>query len=189
MTISKLDTRTALVLNDMQKGVLRLPLAPQSRDEVITRCVRLAAAFQRHRLPVILVAIGGPAPGRVEQDLDLPEPPGPDFAEIIDEFADQLHDLVIPTFRWGAFHGTHLDSELRQRGITQLVFGGVSTSSGIESSARSAFDLGYNVSVAVDAVSDFDAAAHRNSIGRVFPRIAESDVTDRIIELLDGRAR
>jgi nicotinamidase-related amidase len=187
VTISKLDARTALVLNDMQKGVLRLRLSPYPRDQVVGQCVKLATAFQRHGLAVILVAIGGPAPGRVERDLDLPEPPGPDFAEIIDEFAHQLHDMVIPTRRWGAFYGTYLDSELRQRGITQVVFGGVSTSSGVESSARAAFDLGFNVAVAVDAVADFDAEAHRNSIGRVFPRMAETDVTDRIIELLDSR--
>jgi nicotinamidase-related amidase len=189
MSISQLDPRTALVLNDMQKGVLRLPLAPYSRDEVVTRCVKLATAFQRHRLLVILVAVGGPAPGRVERGLELPEPPGPDFAEIIDEFAHGLHDVVIPTSRWGAFYGTYLDSELRQRGITQLVFGGVSTSSGVESSARAAFDLGFNVSVAVDAVADFDAEAHRNSVERIYPRMAETDLTDRIIKLLDNRDR
>lgn len=189
MPISQLDPKTALVLNDMQRGVLRLQLAPYSRDEVVARCVKLATAFQQRQLPVILVAIGGPAPGRVERDLELPEPPGPDFAEIIDEFADRLHDVVVPTRRWGAFYGTYLDSELRQRGITQLVFGGVSTSSGVESSARAAFDLGFNVNIAVDAVADFDAEAHRNSIERIYPRIAETDLTDRIIDLLDDRNR
>jgi len=45
-------------------------------------------------------------------------------------------------------------------------------------------ELGFNVTIALDAVTDRDAEAHRNSVERIFPRLAESGTTAQVIELL-----
>jgi nicotinamidase-related amidase len=87
----------------------------------------------------------------------------------------------------GAFLGTSLDDYLRRRGVTQVVLAGVSTSGGVESTARSAYDLGYNVVLVVDAMTDRDADAHRHSIEKIFPRLGEADTTGSVLKLLEER--
>jgi nicotinamidase-related amidase len=86
--------------------------------------------------------------------------------------------------RAGAFIGTQLDEILRQRGVTQVFLAGISTSFGVESTARSAYDLGYNVVLVVDAATDRDEAAHRHSVEKIFPRLAETTSTDEVLQLL-----
>ncbi|MET7937244.1 isochorismatase family protein [Streptomyces sp. NPDC005322] len=83
-----------------------------------------------------------------------------------------------------AFHGTDLDLRLRRRGVTQVVLGGVATSIGVESTARSAYEHGYHVTLATDAMTDMDAEAHRNSVEKIFPRLGEADSADAILALL-----
>ncbi|HEY3952612.1 MAG TPA: isochorismatase family protein, partial [Streptosporangiaceae bacterium] len=81
---------------------------------------------------------------------------------------------------------------LESLGVTQVVLTGISTSSGVESTARDAHELGFNVTLAVDAMTDTRPASHDYSIGFVFPRIGETGTTDQVIDLLDqsrcGRA-
>jgi nicotinamidase-related amidase len=63
---------------------------------------------------------------------------------------------------------------------------GVATSIGVESTARFAYELGFNVTLAVDAMADLNADAHINSITRMFPRLGETGTTEEIITLLDS---
>jgi nicotinamidase-related amidase len=86
--------------------------------------------------------------------------------------------------RWGAFHGTDLDVQLRRRGVTQIVLAGVATSIGVESTARAAYEHGYNVTLATDAMTDLSADAHQNSLTRIFPRLGETGITNDILEIL-----
>lgn len=76
---------------------------------------------------------------------------------------------------------------MRQRGVTQVVLAGISTSAGVESTARSAYDLGYNVVLVEDAMTDRDAEVHRLSVERIFPHLGETDTTARVLELLNSR--
>ena len=87
---------------------------------------------------------------------------------------------------WGAFHGTDLDVQLRRRGVTQIVLGGIATSMGVESTARTAHEHGYHVTLATDAMSDMSPEAHENSVTRVFPRLGGTGTTEEILALLDG---
>jgi nicotinamidase-related amidase len=80
------------------------------------------------------------------------------------------------------------DGELRRHGVTQVFLTGVATSAGVESTARSAFDHGYNVVLVVDAITDRDADAHRHGVERIFPRLGETDTTDNVLTLLNGHA-
>ncbi|MFF0390738.1 isochorismatase family protein [Kitasatospora sp. NPDC004615] len=190
MSVTALDPATALVVIDLQQAFLGFPGSPYSVREVLDRNVRLAEAFRAARLPVVLVRVsfapdgGDVMPGRTEQ-------PRPSVAhpEGWDAPIPELHepsDLVVTKHNWGAFHGTDLDVQLRRRGVTQIVLTGVATSIGVESTARAAYEHGYHVTLAVDAMTDTDAEAHRGSVGRIFPRLGETGTTEEILGLLAG---
>jgi nicotinamidase-related amidase len=106
------------------------------------------------------------------------------WTELAPELEAHSSDHLITKQRWGAFLGTSLDEALRQRGVTQIVLTGVATSIGVESTARSAYDLGYNVALVVDAMTDRDETAHRYSIEKIFPRLGECDTTENVLKLL-----
>ncbi|MDF3292566.1 isochorismatase family protein [Streptomyces silvisoli] len=182
MPATALDPRTALVLIDLQKGIVGLPTVHPS-TEVVERGARLAAAFRARDLPVVLVNVAGRAPGRTEMpqpDRELPA----DWAELVPGLDRQPGDITVTKQQWGAFHGTNLDLELRRRGVTQIVLAGIATSIGVESTARAAHEHGYHVTVATDAVTDMNADAHHNSLERIFPMLGETDTTDAIVKLL-----
>ncbi|MER5945680.1 hydrolase [Streptomyces sp. NPDC001904] len=187
-TSLSLDERTALVLIDLQQGILGLPTVHPSGD-VLKNAVRLADAFRAKELPVVRVRVGWSQDGG-----DLPVSravtPGPAqappaaFSEFPDELGPLGDDIVITKRHWGAFTGTELDLQLRRRGVTQIVLCGISTSIGVESTARSAFELSYHLVVVDDATTDTDAASHAHSFGKIFPRIAELGSTDDVLALL-----
>jgi len=186
MPITQLDSKTALVVIDLQKGIVSLPTA-QPAAEIVARAAELARAFRAKGLPVVLVNVTGAAPGRTEAG---PRKFAflPDWAELVPELEQQAGDHLISKQRWGAFLGTSLDATLRGLGVTQIVLAGVATSIGVESTARSAYDAGYNVALAVDAMTDRDADAHRNSVEKVFPRLGETGTTEAVLKLLDNLA-
>ncbi|MFF4538341.1 hydrolase [Streptomyces aureus] len=191
MAVTTLDPRTALVVIDLQNGIVGNPgLAPHPAADVVQRSVRLADAFRGHGLPVVLVRVTSAADGAdaVPGRIDGPRrarsfPEGWDV--VVDELAGHPGDITVTKRNWGAFHGTDLDLQLRRRGITQIVLTGIATSIGVESSARAAHEHGYHVTLATDAMSDLDPETHRNSVERIFPRLGESGTTEEILELLD----
>ncbi|MGC4986436.1 hydrolase [Streptomyces sp. DT193] len=191
MAVTTLDPRTALVLIDLQHGIVGNPgLAPHAAADVVERSVRLADAFRGHGLPVVLVRVtaaadgADAAPGRIDgQSRGRSFPEGWDV--IVDDLAGHPEDITVTKRNWGAFYGTDLDLQLRRRGITQIVLAGIATSIGVESSARAAHEHGYHVTLATDAMSDLDPETHRNSVERIFPRLGETGTTEEIVELLD----
>ncbi|MBP0458406.1 isochorismatase family protein [Streptomyces montanisoli] len=182
MTATTLDAKTALVVVDLQKGIVSLPTV-HSADEVVERSARLAEAFRAKGLPVVLVRVTGGAPGRTENASSGGRPPA-DWADLAEGLGRQDGDIVVTKQVWGAFHGTDLDLQLRRHGVTGIVLTGIATSIGVENTARAAYEHGYNVTVATDAVTDMDAETHRNAVERIFPRLGETDTTDAIIKLL-----
>lgn len=186
MTVTAIDRATALIVVDLQKGIVSLPTA-QPIDGVVGNAAMLAAAFRRHRLPVVLVNVAGAAPGRTEVPRarrDLP----PDWAVLVPELGRQPQDHLVTKYTPGAFTNTGLEDFLRVLGVTQLVIVGVATSNGVETTARQAFELGFNVTLATDAMTDMRPEAHAYCIAQVFPRIGETGTTADIIELLETRA-
>jgi nicotinamidase-related amidase len=188
MALTALDPKTALVLIDLQNGITAMPTVPFSSDQVIANAVELADAFRAKGLPVVLVRVtfsaGDVLPGRTE----APRPSGGAWPEgwdrIIDQLAGHDEDILVTKRNWGAFYGTDLDLQLRRRGITQIVLGGIATSIGVESTARAAHEHGYHVTLATDAMADREEEAHRNSLERIFPRLGESGTTADVLELL-----
>jgi nicotinamidase-related amidase len=182
MPVTKLDTTAALVVIDLQKGIVGLPTVHPASD-IIGRTAQLARAFRERGLPVVLVNVTGRAPGRT--DAGAPKFSFPaDWSELVSELQQHPDDHLVSKQRWGAFIGTSLDDYLRQRGVTQVFVTGVATSAGVESTARSAYDYGYHVVLVVDAMTDRSEEAHRHSVEKIFPRLGESDTTDNVLKLL-----
>jgi nicotinamidase-related amidase len=100
------------------------------------------------------------------------------------ELEQRSSDHVVSKQRWGAFIGTSVDDYLRQRGVTQVFLMGIATTAGVESTARSAYDHGYNVVLVVDAMTDRDGDAHRHTVEKVFPWLGETDTTGNVLKLL-----
>lgn len=183
MTITTLDATTALVVIDLQNGIVALP-AVHPVDRVVERAVALAAAFRRHRLPVVLVNVAGGAPGRTEQvRSQVPPPPG--WADLVSSLDPHPGDHRVTKRTWGAFTGTGLEAHLKALGVSQLVLAGIATSIGVESTARQAYDAGFNVTLAIDAMTDLNVDAHVNSVTRIFPKLGETGAAQDIIALLD----
>jgi nicotinamidase-related amidase len=185
MAVTTIDRRPALVVVDLQKGFLGVPTAPYPFEEVVRQAARLATYFRDHDLPVVLVNVMGAAPGRTETGRHRANRP-PEWADLVDELDVQESDLRITKQRWGAFHETSLDAVLRGHSVTQIVLTGLATSIGVESTARAAYEHGYNVVLATNAMTDIDSAAHANSIERIFPRLGETGSVDEILALLGG---
>ncbi|MDB5111762.1 MAG: isochorismatase family protein, partial [Mucilaginibacter sp.] len=107
-----------------------------------------------------------------------------DWLEITPEIETESGDIFITKTTWSAFYNTQLDEELKKRGITGVVMAGISTSIGVEGTARNASERGYNVTFASDAMTDMFMEAHERSMKYIFPRMGEIDVTHKIIEQL-----
>lgn len=182
MTVTALDPATALIVIDLQKGIAAVPSA-HPIGEVVAHSAALAAAFRQHDLPVVLVNVGGMAPGRNEQSMaGFAFPDG--WMDLLPELDAQPGDHLVTKRTWGAFTGTGLEDWLRARGVTQVVVAGVATSAGVESTARQAHELGFNVTLAIDAMTDRSIEAHDNSVTRIFPRLGETGTTAAILALL-----
>jgi nicotinamidase-related amidase len=170
--------RTALVLIDLQNGILDMPLAPRAGAEVLAASADLARRFRAAGAPVALVRVGWAADfadaPRAHVDQPTPRPPGGFPAEWSDLAGGlaQPGDILIVKRQWGAFYGTELDLQLRRRDVKTIVLGGVATNFGVESTARQAWELGYEVILAEDASASLSGEMHAFSVEKIMPRIA-----------------
>ena len=186
MSVTTLDRKTALVLIDLQKGIAAMATA-HPMPEIIARSAALADAFRKRDLPVDLVNVSGGAPGRTQEVRNMSGMPA-DWTELVPELGAQASDHRVTKKTWGAFTGTDLEYYLKNQGVTQIVLAGVATSIGVESTARYAYEYGFNITLAVDAMTDRNPQAHANSVELIFPRLGETGTTDEIIVLLDKRS-
>ena len=168
--------KTALVVIDLQKGIVGRQTAPHAAGGVVKNAAAIAAAFRKNGMPVFLVRVAFSADGEdmLRPLVDAPWPaqtPPPDWTEIVPEMGPQPGDFVITKHQWGAFYGTELELALRRRGITTIVLCGISTNIGVESTARFAFEYGFNQIFAEDAMAALSAEEHELTVARIFPRI------------------
>jgi nicotinamidase-related amidase len=185
MAITTIDPNTALIVIDLQKGIVSMP-GVTGVEPVVANAVALTKAFRAHRLPVVLVSVVARPPGRTDQGAASGEFP-PDFTQLLPALDRQDSDVLVQKRSPGAFTNTGLHETLQAHGVTQVVIVGVSTSMGVESTARQAFELGYNVTLPVDAMTDRSAEAHANSLTHSFPRMAETGSTRDVLDLLAQR--
>ena len=187
MALTVLDPNTALLVVDLQKGIVGAALV-HPVGAVLSHAQALARAFRAVNLPVVLINVTGGAPGRTEQPRPNMGAFPPDFADFVPELEQQPSDIVVTKKTWGAFPSTDLEARLKALGVTQVVVIGVATGTGVEATARQAYEAGFNVTLAIDAMTDRRAEAHDYSISSVFPRLGETGTTDQIIALLDKRS-
>jgi nicotinamidase-related amidase len=166
---------TALVLIDLQKGVLAMPVVPYPAATIYERSTLLARRFRTAGSLVVWVRVSFASDfaDAARAKVDLPSnfgalPPG------WDEFPEPLHpaDVMVTKRQWGAFYGTDLDLQLRRRGVHTVVLGGIATSIGLESTARSAWEHGYELVICEDLCADLSVETHAFSFKHIFPRLA-----------------
>src|ERR1019366_8930862 len=185
MPIDHLDALAALIVIDLQRGTLSNPMV-RPRDELLANVTKLLTAFRTRRLPVGLANVDGTPAGRNDHGGFAREYPA-EFTELIPELEQQPADLTVTRRAWSAFAGTDLDATLSALGVTQVVIAGVATSFGVESTARHSYDSGYHVVFAVDAITDFRAASHENTVTRIFPVLGQTGSTAEIVAQLPSR--
>lgn len=186
MSITEIDPRTALIVVDLQNGIVSTPKAHPVKD-VVDNVRMLLDHFRECDLPVVLVNVTGGAPGRNDLGMKMGNLPD-EWSELIPDLNQQPTDHLITKRTWGAFTDTDLHGYLQKQGVTQVVIVGISTSIGVESTARNAWELGYNVNIIVDAVTDNNLDAHMNSVSLIFPRMAQTSTTADFIALLKHRS-
>ena len=182
-----LPKRTALIVIDLQKGIVAMPTAPVSSAEVVRNAARLADACRNAGAQVVLVRVTPSADGAdalrpaADQSLSVGPKSPEGWADLVQEVGPHAGDLVITKRQWGAFYGTELDLQLRRRGIETLILCGISTNIGVESTARDAYERNYRQIFARDAMAARSAEEHEMSIARIFPRLGQVRTTDQII--------
>jgi nicotinamidase-related amidase len=189
----KLDPKhTAIVVIDLQKGITQRTGAPLPTATVIANSARLLAAARRAGAQPILVHVGGSPDGadRLHTTADQPMRAGgqmpADWSDLIPELDRQPADIVIFKRQWGAFYGTDLELQLRRRGLTTIVLCGIATEFGVESTARDAYERGYELIFAADAMTGMYAESHGNDIERIFPRMGRVRTTEEIAAALEA---
>ena len=196
--ITQIDPKTALILIDLQKGIVNLPLAGSVQD-VLKKSAELIRAFRSKNLPIVIVRVNPLRAQWTLSRMDEPSVPKNDdeiaqaeaimdlagFFDITPEVMTTPEDIFITKTTWGAFYNTKLQSELVRLNITGIVMAGIATSVGVEGTARQASELGYNISFATDAMTDFHPSAHEHSLQRIFPRIGEVGVATDIIKKVE----
>jgi len=186
-----LDPRTtAIVVIDIQKGIVATPGAPHSSPAVVANCARLVETARRVGALPVLVHVGGSPDGadRLSPVVDQGWPRGASlpagWSDLAPELGTDPGDIVILKRQWGAFYGTALDLHLRRRKISTIVLCGIATEYGVESTARDAYERGYEQVFAEDAMTGRNAESHVNSVTRIFPRMGRVRRTDEIVAAL-----
>jgi nicotinamidase-related amidase len=177
---------TALVLIDLEHAIVAMKLAPYTSAEVVSRAARLADAFRKKGGTVVYVRVlvTEMAQLPVDEPLMSGGTPPPNASELVPEAGVQAGDLIVTKRQWGAFYGADLEQHLRRRGIRTIVIGGIATNFGVESTARAAFDHGYEVVFAEDAMSSLSAEAHEFPIKNVFPLMGRVRSVEQIVTAL-----
>ncbi len=179
---------TAIVVIDLQKGIAAIPGgAPYPKSAVVANCASLLSAARAAGAQPVLVHVGGAPDGAdrlhtpTDQTMRSTGSLPPDWTELIPELDRQPSDVVIFKRQWGAFYGTDLDLQLRRRGLTTIVLCGVATEAGVESTARDAYERGYELIFAEDAMTGISTESHVNSVERIFPRLGRVRSTAEIL--------
>lgn len=188
MSPSLESATTALVLIDLQNGIVSMPVGPHGAKEVVERSVALGRRFNEAGAPVVLVNVGfgRDFADRPPQAVDEPMPsmpggPPAGWTELVPEVAALSAAVTITKRQWSAFYGTELDLQLRRRGIRTIVLAGIATNFGVESTARDAWQHNYKVVVAEDACTSRTADMHRFAIASIFPRISRVRSTAEVL--------
>lgn len=147
----ELQANSALILIDQQQGIHHPKLGPRNNPQAEERIAELLEHWRAMGRPVIHVQHLSRSPDSVF----WPEQSGVEFQL---RFRPMTGEWVVQKQVPDAFCGTGLEAGLREREITQLVVVGVATNNSVESTARTAGNLGFATWVVEDACYTFDKA-------------------------------
>lgn len=179
--------RTALVVIDLQNGIVNMDrkLSPHTSLEVIQNASRLVDVFTEKGAFVVLVRVS------TTDGKDMPKP-SVDMKTNPIQFPEGWDDYIpeisagkkfygITKRQWGAFYGTDLDLQLRRRGIDTIVLCGVSTGIGVDTTAREAYQHGYNQIFVEDAMTAGTKEEHDYVCKHIFPRIGKVRRSEEVV--------
>ena len=188
MSLELDPTKTALVVIDLQNAIVSRPhLAPHSGADVVARSRKLAEALREKggTVAYVHVLISDIVQLPVDSPMPRPsEPPPASASEFVPEAGIQPEDIIITKRQWGAFYGTHLEQALDRRDIDTIIMAGIATNMGVESTARAAYDAGYALVFAEDAMTTMSAEWHEFPTKNLFPRMGRVRTTEAIIAAL-----
>jgi len=163
---------------------------PRPAAEVVANTVKLANALRAKGGLVVWVRVASSPDGRdmLKPLLDAPSPWAasrpPDWSELLPELGIQPQDHILTKKQWGAFYGTDLDLQLRRRGVGTIILTGIATCMGVESTARAAFEHGYQQVFVEDAMASRSAAEHGHTVQNIFPRMGRVRGTGEVLAAL-----
>lgn len=178
--------KTALVLIDLQKGIVQMP----GGSEVVEKAVKLIEVFRKNNGFISFVHVSLlDGKDALKPETDAAGAPSFERPEGWDEFVPELgvteKDYIVTKRQWGAFFGTDLDTQLRRRGIDTIVLCGIATNIGVESTAREAYQYGYNQIFITDAMTTFSQDAHEATLKFIFPRIGKLRTTEEFLVTIE----
>jgi nicotinamidase-related amidase len=177
---------TALVLVDFQNFTKVMKTVPHTGAETLAKGVKLADACRAKDILVVLIRVGHPANHTPHPNVPNDEafagfeyPPNP--MEICAELGPKAGDVIVDKYNWGAFYQTNLDAQLRRRGITTLIVGGLVSHIGVDTTMRHAQERNYAQILAADAISAFELSQHEHFVRHIAPRLSRVRTTDQIL--------
>ena len=173
---------SALIVIDLQQGIVSRPHAPYTGEQVVTNAQKLVDACREHHIPVILVHVKPSPQTALHPDADVTNPhtqQSPDFADLV--LKQSFEDIIITKHQWGAFYGTDLELQLRRRKITTLLICGISTNIGVESTARFAYEFGFSQVFIEDAMTAASKEEHESAI-KIFKRMGHVRSTGELLK-------
>jgi len=190
--MSAIDPKTtAIVCVDLQNGIVALSTAPHTSDDIVSRSALLVEKYRAAGSLVVYVTVGNSVDGG---DALSPTTDGAataggasrpaDWADLDSRLSRAPNDVSITKRQWGAFYGTELDLQLRRRCIRTLILTGIATNVGVESTARDAFERGFDQIFVEDAMASTSGEAHAMTCRFTFPRIGLLRTADEVLALI-----
>lgn len=178
---------TALIVIDLQRGIVARDCMPHSSATVVANAARLLKRFRELGALTVLVHVDFSPDDRdrLKPNAEEAVPPrasmSPDYSAFVPELGRTATDIVITKRQWGAFYGTQLDLQLRRRGIKTIALCGISTNFGVESTARDAYERGFDQIFIEDAMSGLSPGAHEFAVKTIFPRLGRIVRTEALL--------
>lgn len=179
--------QTALVVIDLQNQVVSLQTAPYSSMLVVENTAKIATALRAKGGFIVWVRVALSPDGKdalrpvSDVSFQRPNPPPTDPTSLVARVNAQPGDHILTKKQWGAFYGTDLDLQLRRRRLTTIILTGIATCFGVESTARDAFERGYEQIFVEDAMSSLTKEEHEHAVKRIFPRMGRVRRTQDVL--------
>jgi nicotinamidase-related amidase len=180
---------TALIVIDMQKGMLAARLPPRNNPQADENIERLLTAWRAANRPVVIVR-------HVSREANSVFAPGQSGVEFQERFAPLAREHVVEKNVPDAFTHSGLERWLHARAIRDVVIVGVSTNNSVEATARTCGNLGFATVVVADATFTFDMRdyagtlrsadeVHLMALANIQSDYAAIRSTDEVLRTLD----